>query len=148
MQLAVQGLVVVLRGAAEVVVIFVMVETGRRVEGMEAAVAAGTVAGMSMHHRPQEGSLRPVMETRPWLITSTVVLSKITLQPLTVRAPTYIRDPDVRNGKICTRLAATGRLGRGRIPLCVDYIEVPSGRRTFMGCMMRWMSVMGQHIMT
>ena len=45
MQLAVQGLVVVLRGAAEVVVIFVMVETGRRVEGMEAAVAAGTVAG-------------------------------------------------------------------------------------------------------
>ena len=128
MPLAVQGLVEVLCGVSGAVLMFAVGATGRHVAGIATECAAGDVAGMSTRHRPQERSLCPVRATRPWSTTRTVMLMNIKVDPLSMRAPTDISDPDVRDGKISARPAATGRLERGWIPSCVYIIETPSGR--------------------
>ena len=131
-----------------------MGKTGWIVAGTSPVSAAGAVAvavamaGMTMHHRPQEGSLRPVMATRPCFITRKVVLRKVMVQSLSMRVPTDIRDPDIRYGRMCDRRVYIGRLVRGVISSWVDFNEVPSGRRMLMGCIVGQMSVMGQRIMT
>ena len=127
MRLDVQGMAAVLRGTAGAVAMFVMGPTGRRVVGMEATCVSGVVAGMSMLHRPQEGYLCPVRETRNWCMTSTVMIINMKVQPLSMRAPIEISDPYVRDGKMCARRAATGRMGRRRIPSSVDSIYAVLG---------------------
>ena len=57
-----------------------------------------------------------VRETRHWYMTRTVVLSNMVVQLLSVRALAYIRDMDVRDGKVCSWQAVVSSLGRERIP--------------------------------
>ena len=60
MRLSVQGLMEVLCDAAGALAMFAMRTTRQRFEGAAAGGKAGAVAGMLMHHRPQEGSLIPM----------------------------------------------------------------------------------------
>ena len=81
--------------------------------GTEAVGAARGVAGTLTHHRPQEVSLHQVISTRPWCMTRTVVLRKITVKILSVRVPIDIRDTNVRDVNMCAD--ESSRLGRGGV---------------------------------
>ena len=70
------------------------------------------------------------------------------MQPLSIRARTYIRDTDVRDGNSWMWQADFVRLGRLIIPLWVDIMVDPSGRRTEMGFYVGQMLAMEQLIIT
>ena len=108
MGLDVQKLVEVLCGAEGSVVIFVMEATGQNAAGTAAAGVDGAVAGMTMHHKPQEGYLIPVSTMWPWFMKRMIVIMKVIVQPLSVRVSMDIWDPDGRYGKMCDRRAAAG----------------------------------------
>ena len=66
--------------------------------------------------------MRLVRAAWPWCMTKTAVIKKMTVQPLSVRTPTYIRDMYVRDRKMCACWSAAGSLGRGGIPLWVGFV--------------------------
>ena len=49
------------------------------------------------------------------------------------RRPTERRDPEARVGKTCALVVDVGRLGIGRVVVCVEIMWSPLGRRTAMG---------------
>ena len=61
---AVVWIVAVLRGESGAVEMFTVGVTGRCAAGMTAMCAYGDVAGMLTYHRPQEGSMYLVSETK------------------------------------------------------------------------------------
>ena len=58
---------------------------------------------------------------------------KVAVQPLSQSWPTDKREPEARDGKTCTSLAAGGKWLLLRFALCVDVMRSWLGRRTLMG---------------
>ena len=49
-------------------------------------------------------------------------LVKVAMHPASQSCPTERRLPDAREGKRCTEVALSGRVGKFNLALCVDWI--------------------------
>lgn len=75
--------------------------------------------------------------------TMTVVLSKVAMHPASHSWPIESKDPDFMLGKMWARHALDGTYGNGIMPVCVDVMKLPSGKRTWIGGFACCMSVHG-----
>ena len=75
----------------------------------------------------------------PWVtilfpyFTTTVALSKVAMHPTSHNWPMESKEPDLMLGKMWARHALDGMYGSGTSPVCVEAIELPSGKRTWIG---------------
>jgi hypothetical protein len=100
--------------------------------------------GRFRYHRPLE-CLSP-WRTR-WLPLSMMTFSfvNVAMQPWSQRTPTEIRAWSARSGKMWAWRASSGRLGRSRWQVWVDWMLRPLGSWTWIGCrvgVLFWLGVL------
>ena len=75
-----------------------------------------------------------------------MVVSNSAVQPESHSRPMERSDPEARAGKIWARRAFAGRCGRGKRPVCVEEMVLPSGKVTCTGLRVGVTSVQGPSI--
>ena len=65
--------------------------------------------------------------------TTTVVLLKVAMHLTSHSWPIESKEPDFMLGKMWVQHALDGTYGSGIMPVCMDVMELPSGKRTWIG---------------